>query len=83
MLKPSSYGEVERVAKIVKAGDVVVLSLRNTPDHLAKRILDFSFGVSSALDASVECIADKVFVILRGNALSADELTALRNQGVL
>ena len=83
MLKPSSYGEVERVAKIVKAGDVVVLSLRNTPDHLAKRILDISFGVSSALDASVECIADKVFVILRGNALSADELTALRNQGVL
>ena len=83
VLKPSSSGEVERVAKIVKAGDVVVLSLRNTPDHLAKRILDFSFGVSSAFDASVECIADKVFVILRGNALSADELTALRNQGVL
>lgn len=83
VLKPASYGEVERVAKIVKAGDVVVLSLRNTPDHLAKRILDFSFGVSSALDASVECVADKVFVILRGNALSADELTALRNQGVL
>lgn len=83
VLKPASYGEVERVAKIVKAGDVVVLSLRNTPDHLAKRILDFSFGVSSALDASVECIADKVFVILRGSALSADELTSLRNQGVL
>lgn len=83
VLKPASYGEVERVAKIVKAGDVVVLSLRNTPDHLAKRILDFSFGVSSALDASVECIADKVFVILRGSALSAAELTSLRNQGVL
>ncbi|WP_255467349.1 cell division protein SepF [Raoultibacter phocaeensis] len=83
VLKPASYGEVERVAKIVKAGDVVVLSLRNTPDHLAKRILDFSFGVSSALDASVECIADKVFVILRGSALTADELSGLRNQGVL
>lgn len=83
VLKPASYGEVERVAKIVKAGDVVVLSLRNTPDHLAKRILDFSFGVSSALDASVECIADKVFVILRGDALSAVELSNLRNQGVL
>ncbi|WP_417142777.1 cell division protein SepF [Raoultibacter massiliensis] len=83
VLKPASYGEVERVAKIVKAGDVVVLSLRNTPDHLAKRILDFSFGVSSALDASVECVADKVFVILRGSALSNDELMSLRNQGVL
>ena len=83
VLKPASYGEVERVAKIVKAGDVVVLSLRNTPDHLAKRILDFSFGVSSALDASVECVADKVFVILRGTSLSDEELIALRSQGVL
>ncbi|MEG0323692.1 MAG: cell division protein SepF, partial [Raoultibacter sp.] len=83
VLKPANYGEVERVAKIVKAGDVVVLSLRNTPDHLAKRILDFSFGVSAALDASVECVADKVFVILRGASLSEAELTALRGQGVL
>ena len=45
------------MAKILKAGDVVVLALRNTPDQLAKRILDFSFGVSSALDARVEAVA--------------------------
>lgn len=83
VLKPASYGEAERVAKILKAGDAVVLSLRNTPDQLAKRILDFSFGVSSALDASVECIADKVFALTRGAALSDAERVALRNQGVL
>ncbi|MEG0417317.1 MAG: cell division protein SepF [Gordonibacter sp.] len=83
VLKPASYGEVEHVAKILKAGDAAVLSLRNTPDQLSKRILDFSFGVSSALDASVECIADKVFAITRGAALSDAERQALRNQGVL
>lgn len=83
VLKPSSYGEAEHVAKILKAGDVAVLALRNTPDQLAKRILDFSFGVSSALDASVECVADKVFAITRGAALSEAERLALRNQGVL
>lgn len=83
VMKPVAYGDVERVAKVLKAGDVVVLSMRNTPDQLAKRILDFSFGVSSALDASVECIADKVFVILRGSALSDQEKMSLRNQGVL
>lgn len=83
VLKPASYGEVERVAKILKSGDAVVLSLRNTPDQLSKRILDFSFGVSSALDASVECVADKVFAITRVNALSEAERLALRNQGVL
>ena len=83
VFKPASYGEVERIAKILKAGDVVVLALRNTPDSLAKRILDFSFGVSSALEANVECVADKVFAITRGGALTDAERVGLRVQGVL
>mgnify|MGYP002233388120 CR=1 FL=1 len=83
VLKPASYAEVERIAKALKAGDVVVLALRNTPDNLSKRILDFSFGVSSALDASVDCVADKVFVISRGAALTDVERMSLRGQGVL
>ena len=83
VLKPASYAEVERIAKALKAGDVVVLALRNTPDNLSKRILDFSFGVSSALDASVDCVADKVFVISRGAALTDAERMSLRGQGVL
>ena len=83
VLKPTVYGDVERVAKAVKSGDVVVLVMRNTPDDLSKRILDFSFGVASALDANVECPGDKVFAIARGNALSEDEKRRLRNQGAL
>jgi FtsZ-interacting cell division protein YlmF len=78
VLKPISYAEVEKIAKSLKAGDVVVLGLVNTQDHLAKRILDFAFGVSSALDASVECIADKVFVVNRGRALSEEEMREVR-----
>lgn len=83
VLKPASYAEVERIAKALKAGDAVVLALRNTPDNLSKRILDFSFGVSSALDASVDCVADKVFVISRGAALTDAERMSLLGQGVL
>ena len=83
VVKPTVYGDVERVSKAVKAGDVVVLVMRNTPDDLSKRILDCSFGVASALDANVECPGDKVFAIARGNALSEDEKRRLRNQGAL
>ena len=83
VLRPQSYGDVAQVAKIVRAGDMVVLSLANTPDDLSKRVLDFSFGVASALDASVESPGDKVFAIAKGSALSAPETQALRNQGVL
>lgn len=82
VLKPISYDEVEQIAKALKAGDAVVLQLMSTQSTLSKRILDFSFGVSSALDARVECIADKVFVITRGSELSDEERTKLRNQGV-
>ena len=59
------------------------LNCAATPDALAKRILDFSFGVSSALDARVEAVADKVFAITRGAALTEAERLALLNQGVL
>ena len=83
IVKPASYGECEKVAKALKAGDAVVLALKETPDALAKRVLDFSFGVSSALDASVDCVADKVFVIARGAALSEAERASLRSQGIL
>lgn len=83
VLMPSAYGDVERVAKVLKAGDAVVLSLRQTPDDLSKRVLDFSFGVASALDARVECIADKVFALTRETSLTDAERTALRSKGVL
>lgn len=83
VLAPNSYGEVESVARSLKAGDAVVLSLKNTPSQLSKRILDFSFGVVSALDANVDCVADKVFAITRGVALSDAECLKLRGQGVL
>jgi len=82
ILRPTSYSEAERVANALKAGEVVVLCLQKTPSDLMKRILDFSFGVSHAMDANVDCIADKVFVIIRGRALSDDELAYLRTQGV-
>ncbi len=83
VLMPTEYGDVERVAKILKAGDVVLLSLKEAPDGLSKRVLDFSFGVASALDARVECVADKVFAITRDTSLTDAERNALKARGVL
>lgn len=83
VIKPVSYADAEGVAKGIKAGAVVVLALRNTPDALRGRILDFSFGAASALDANVECPGDKVYAIARGRALDDAEKQQLRNQGVL
>ena len=83
VIKPISYGEAERIAKALKAGDIVVLALATTPEALSKRLLDFSFGVASALDASVGCIADKVFVLTRNGDITEAEKASLRKMNVL
>ena len=83
VIKPVSYEEAEGVARGIKAGSVVVIALRNTPDELSRRFLDFSFGAASALDANVEFVGEKVFAIAKGRALGEAEKMQLRNQGVL
>lgn len=83
VVKPLAYGDVERVAKTLRAGDVVVLSLTATPADLVKRVLDFSFGVACYANARVDCIGDKVFAIIQGGALTEAEMLSLRNQGVI
>ena len=83
VIKPESYAEAERIAKILKSGDVAVLSLRNTPEALGKRILDFSFGVACALDARVECVSGHVFALTRGIGLTDGEAARQRDQGLM
>ncbi len=85
IVRPSSYADVEKIANAAKAGKSVVLDLKNTKPDLAKRILDFSFGVASALNGTVDKIADRVFVFAKGSNkdLSKSEREYLFNQGVL
>lgn len=83
VIKPIRYQDVEAIAPAVKAGNVVAIVLRTTDAALAKRILDFSFGVAAALDARVECPAEKVFVLSVGKELTLDEKHQLRKQGAM
>ncbi len=83
VVKPLAYNDAEAVSTALKLGNAVVLCLTGTPDALAKRILDFSFGVASALDANVECVGNKVFALTRVNELSEGERSYLRSQGLI
>lgn len=82
VIKPLAYNDAEAISTALKLGDAVVLCLTGTPDALAKRILDFSFGVASALDANVESVGNKVFALTRINELSEGERSYLRSQGL-
>lgn len=83
VVAPVSYNDVEKVAKAMRKGDVVVLNLRNVAPDLTQRVLDFSFGVTGALDGKVDCIGEKVFALTVGATLSEAERLQLRSQGVV
>lgn len=84
IVKAYAYADAEQVGSALREGKVVVLVLTNTRPELAKRILDFSFGAASVLNATVDKQADKVFVISRGaKSLSDAETDYLKEQGVL
>lgn len=83
VIKPLAYNDAEAVSTALKLGEAVVLCLTGTPDALSKRILDFSFGVASALDANVECVGAKVFALTRINELSDAERSYLHSQGII
>ena len=82
VLKPASYEDVSPVAQSVRSGHIVVLSLRGTDAALSMRVLDFAFGVASALNAKVECVGEKNFAIYQGKELTLEESHSLAKQGV-
>ena len=84
IIAPKIYADVEKIANATKIGKAVVLDVSNTKPALAKRILDFSFGVASALDQSVDKAADRVFVISKdADMLNDEERKYLEKKGVL
>lgn len=81
---PRAYADIEKVANAAKAGKTVILNVIDTKASLAKRILDFSFGVASALNLNVSKAAERVFVISKGTEpLSDEDLEYLVSQDVL
>jgi cell division inhibitor SepF len=77
-IRPASYADAEQVSTEMKKGVVVVLDLRSTRPELAKRILDFSFGVASALDGQVDRHVDRVYIFTRNGALTDGERALIR-----
>jgi cell division inhibitor SepF len=83
VLRPATYGDAEKVAQGLKAGNAVVVDLTKTRPELAKRILDFSFGATSALDGKVDRIADRIYAFTVGGKLNQGEQEYLKKQGVV
>ena len=79
---PRSFNDVQDVADKFKDSIPVIINLQGTDTELAKRLIDFSSGLTYALDGHVQRIADKVFLVTPHNVeVSAEERARLVEKG--
>jgi cell division inhibitor SepF len=79
---PKSFNDVQDVADKFKDSIPVIINLQGTDTDLAKRLIDFSSGLTYALDGGMQRIADKVFLLTPHNVeVSAEQRAALVEKG--
>lgn len=84
VLRPVAYDDVQSVVRRVRTNQPVVLVFKQTDLEVAKRILDFCFGLSFGVNGSVEELGDRVFAVLpAGISLTQADIDRLVADGTI
>ena len=84
IVAPKNFNDVQDVADKFKDTIPVIINLQGTDTDLSKRLIDFSSGLTYALDGGMQRIADKVFLLTPRNVeVSAEERARLVEKGFL
>ena len=79
---PRNFNDAQEVADRFKQNVPVILNLQSTSADLSKRLIDFSSGLTYALDGGMQKIADKTFMLTPANVeVSAEEKARLVEKG--
>ena len=79
---PRSFNDAQSVADKFKDSVPVILNLQNADADLAKRLIDFSSGLTYALNGGMQRVADKVFLLTPRNVeVSAEERARMIERG--
>jgi cell division inhibitor SepF len=79
---PKNFNDVQDVADKFKDAIPVIINLQGTDADLSKRLIDFSSGLTYALDGGMQRIADKVFLLTPRNVeVSAEQRAELIEKG--
>ncbi|MFQ5425963.1 MAG: cell division protein SepF, partial [Gaiellales bacterium] len=75
---PKSFNDAQSIADRFKLDTPVIINLQSADADLSKRLIDFSSGLTYALEGSMQRIADKVFLLTpRDVEVSAEERAKL------
>lgn len=79
---PQSYADVQELCTHVKQGRSCALILDQVRPEIAKRILDFSYGLAMGVEGSIDRLGERTFVLMLGGAqVTSDDLHRLRREG--
>jgi len=82
LIVPKSFNDAQKVADKLKADVPVIINLQTADSDLAKRLIDFSSGLTYALDGSMQRVADRVFLLTPHNVqVSAEERARVLESG--
>jgi cell division inhibitor SepF len=82
LVVPKSFNDAQDVADKFKDTIPVILNLHGIETDLSKRLIDFSSGLTYALDGGMQRIADKVFLLTPRNVeVSAEQRAELLAKG--
>ena len=82
LVMPRSFNDAQSVADKFKDSVPVILNLQNADPELAKRLIDFSSGLTYALNGGMQRVADKVFLLTPRNVeVSAEEKARMLERG--
>jgi len=75
-LHPRTYNDAKRIAEEFREGTPVIINLSEMQDSDAKRIIDFSAGLTFGLHGSIERVTTKVFLLSPMNVEIGEETRA-------
>jgi cell division inhibitor SepF len=82
LVVPKSFNDAQTVADKLKADVPVIINLQSADADLAKRLIDFSSGLTYALDGSMQRVADRVFLLTPAHvSVSAEDKASLMERG--
>jgi cell division inhibitor SepF len=82
LVVPKNFNDAQLIADKFKSEIPVIINLQSCDTELSKRLIDFSSGLTYALDGGIERVADKVFLLTPKNVeVSAEEKQRLAEKG--
>jgi cell division inhibitor SepF len=82
LVVPHTFQDAQQIADRFKDGIPVILNLQGADQELSKRLIDFTSGLTYALDGGMQRVADKVFLLTPRNVeVSAEERARLLETG--